>query len=82
MCIVPIGMAEVSTCELIVKEGQIILKGEQLGMFHYGGSTFCTLFRKEARLQWMPEADVNLMQGGVKERKNIPVNSEITRLII
>ncbi|KAF5314220.1 hypothetical protein D9758_018176 [Tetrapyrgos nigripes] len=39
MCFMAIGMAEVSTCEIGVSEGQRIKKGEELGMFHFGGST-------------------------------------------
>ncbi|OBT51819.1 hypothetical protein VE04_08035 [Pseudogymnoascus sp. 24MN13] len=32
LCLVPVGMVEVSTCEITVKEGQHVQKGEQLGM--------------------------------------------------
>lgn len=32
MCVMPVGMVEVSTCEITVKEGQHVKKGEQLGM--------------------------------------------------
>lgn len=32
ICVMPIGMVEVSTCEVIVKEGQRVQKGEELGM--------------------------------------------------
>lgn len=32
ICVVPIGMVEVSTCDITVKEGQHVKKGEQLGM--------------------------------------------------
>lgn len=32
ICVVPIGMVEVSTCDVTVKEGQHVKKGEQLGM--------------------------------------------------
>jgi phosphatidylserine decarboxylase len=32
MCVMPIGMVEVSTCEVTVKEGQHVKKGDQLGM--------------------------------------------------
>ncbi|KAJ1303031.1 hypothetical protein OPQ81_011232 [Rhizoctonia solani] len=40
-----VGMCEVSTCDVTVKPGDRIKKGEQLGMFHFGGSTHCLLFR-------------------------------------
>jgi phosphatidylserine decarboxylase len=45
MCLMAVGMAEVSTCEITVKEGQRIRKGDEMGMFHFGGSTYCMLFR-------------------------------------
>ena len=52
MCVVPVGMAEVSSCQITVKEGQRVEKGEQLGMFHFGGSTHCLLFRAGVRLEF------------------------------
>ena len=41
MCMIAIGMAEVSTCDMTVKEGQHVKKGDQMGMFHFGVSNFC-----------------------------------------
>ena len=45
MCFVAIGMAEVSSCEITVKVGQKINKGDPIGTFHFGGSTHCLIFR-------------------------------------
>jgi phosphatidylserine decarboxylase len=51
MCVVPIGMAEVSSCLLVgsdgapLKEGQRVKKGDQIGYFQFGGSTHCLVFR-------------------------------------
>ena len=39
MCFLAVGMSEVSTYEITVYEGQRIEKGQQTGMFHFGGST-------------------------------------------
>lgn len=36
MAFIGIGMAEVSTCKITVKEGQHVEKGDQTGMFHFG----------------------------------------------
>lgn len=36
MAILAIGMTEVSTCDITVKVGQEVKKGDQLGMFHFG----------------------------------------------
>jgi phosphatidylserine decarboxylase len=37
MCFVALGMTEISTCEATVVAGQHVAKGDQLGMFHFGG---------------------------------------------
>jgi phosphatidylserine decarboxylase len=59
MCFVAVGMAEVSTCETTVKPGQIVKKGEQLGMFHFGGSTHCLIFRPSTKVTFNPDYPVN-----------------------
>ncbi|KIJ54260.1 hypothetical protein M422DRAFT_775418 [Sphaerobolus stellatus SS14] len=64
MCFMAIGMAEVSTCEVTVNEGDRITKGDQLGMFHFGGSTHCLIFRPETKVTFASDypvgADVKL----------------------
>ncbi|NBB47158.1 phosphatidylserine decarboxylase [Rhizobium sp. CRIBSB] len=50
MCVVAIGMAEVSSCEVTVLPGQRVKKGDQIGMFHFGGSTHCLVFRPGVNL--------------------------------
>lgn len=50
MCFTAVGMSEVSTCEATVKVGDVVRKGDELGMFHYGGSTYCLLFRPQVKL--------------------------------
>jgi hypothetical protein len=55
MAIVFLGMAEVSSCDLSkssgpIKEGDSITKGERIGMFHFGGSSHCLVFRKQTAL--------------------------------
>jgi phosphatidylserine decarboxylase len=52
MCVMPVGMAEVSTCDATVCVGQKVKKGEQIGMFHFGGSTHCLFFRLGVNLVW------------------------------
>ncbi len=48
MCVMPIGMAEVSSCILNekIKPGYKISKGDELGYFQFGGSTYCMVFQK------------------------------------
>lgn len=71
MAFLGIGMAEVSTCQITVKEGQHVEKGDQLGMFHFGGSTHCLIFRKELDVQGLPQPG---------RQHNVPVRSELARI--
>ncbi len=71
MAFLGVGMAEVSTCQITVKEGQHVEKGEQIGMFHFGGSTHCLMFRKGVDVQGFPQPG---------RQHNVPVRSEICRL--
>lgn len=63
-----IGMDEVSTCEITVREGQRVKKGDEIGMFHFGGSSFCLLFREGVRLGGFPE---------VGRKENVPVRGPL-----
>jgi phosphatidylserine decarboxylase len=45
-----VGMAEVSTCEITVKKHQKVSTGDELGMFHFGGSSHALIFRPEAKI--------------------------------
>lgn len=66
-----IGMDEVSTCDITVKEGQKIKKGEQTGMFHFGGSTHCLIFQKGVELEGFPKAGT---------QANVPVRGKLAVL--
>jgi phosphatidylserine decarboxylase len=72
MCVLAVGMAEVSTCQVTVHEGQHVMKGDQIGMFHFGGSTHCLIFRPGVALEF----DHHGQTPGLHS-KNIPVNSRI-----
>ncbi|KAM3562193.1 hypothetical protein ARSEF4850_002877 [Beauveria asiatica] len=54
MCFVGIGIADVSSCEILPEFmtgwPKKIKKGDELGMFHYGGSSQCLLFRRGLKL--------------------------------
>jgi len=45
MAVMPVGMAEVSSCVITVYPGQKVKKGAELGYFQFGGSTYCLIFR-------------------------------------
>ncbi|HAO27738.1 MAG TPA: phosphatidylserine decarboxylase, partial [Chryseobacterium indologenes] len=52
MCFVAVGMAEVSSCEIMVTEGQQVKKGDPIGTFHFGGSTHCLIFRPDVNIDF------------------------------
>jgi len=56
MCLVPVGMAEVSSCLVTVEEGSKVKKGDQVGYFQFGGSTHCLVFRKGVVCQFAAQA--------------------------
>jgi len=76
MCVMLVGMAEVSSNEITVYEGQHVSKGDQLGMFHFGGSTHCLVFRPEVGLKF----DLHGQAPGLYSR-NIPVRSKIATVV-
>jgi phosphatidylserine decarboxylase len=77
MCVMPIGMAEVSSCEIMVEVGQHVDKGEQLGMFHFGGSTHCLIFRPGVKLEF----DLYGQKPGPSAETNIRINTAIARVV-
>ena len=77
MCFMGIGMSEVSTCQTTVYEGQHVTKGDQLGMFHFGGSSHCLLFRPEVKLEF----DLHGLTPSVTNSENIPLRSRIATVL-
>lgn len=72
MCFVAVGMAEVSACEIGVRAGERVAKGQEIGMFHFGGSTHCLVFRREAPLDF----DLRGQKPGL-DAANILLNARI-----
>ncbi|KAI0007111.1 Phophatidylserine decarboxylase-domain-containing protein [Xylariaceae sp. FL0662B] len=68
MAFIGVGMDEVSTCEITVQQGQEVKKGDQLGMFHFGGSSHCLLFRDGVKVDGFPS---------LKREENVPVRSQV-----
>lgn len=75
MCFVAVGMGDVSNNEITVRVGQHVQKGEQLGMFHFGGSTHVLLFRPEVKLEF----DMHGQTPGL-DTSNIKVRDVIARV--
>ncbi|KAG2003680.1 phosphatidylserine decarboxylase [Coprinopsis cinerea AmutBmut pab1-1] len=59
ICFVGIGMAEVSTCEIVVKEGQKVKTGDQIGMFHFGGSSHSIIFGPQSKVTFADVIEVD-----------------------
>ena len=76
MCVMFVGMAEVSSNEITVYEGQHVNKGDQLGMFHFGGSTHTLIFRPEVKLKF----DLHGQKPGLHS-ENIPVRARIATVV-
>jgi phosphatidylserine decarboxylase len=45
VCVIPIGITEVSSLTINVKCGDHVKKGDELGWFSFGGSTLCMVFQ-------------------------------------
>ena len=72
MAFVSVGMTECSSNEVTVQPGQHVVKGDQIGMFHFGGSTHLLIFR--------PGVDVTFDLRGQKpslEAHNIHVKDRL-----
>jgi len=54
MCFIAIGMTEISTCTLDtnIQEGMHVERGQQLGMFHFGGSSHALVFGPNANIEF------------------------------
>ncbi|WP_186204433.1 phosphatidylserine decarboxylase family protein [Burkholderia gladioli] len=66
-----VGMGDVSSCVIDVHPGQRLAKGDELGYFQYGGSTFCLLFEPDVIGHFLVEAAPDRDSGVV------PVNAAI-----
>ena len=71
LCFIGVGMAEVSTCDVTVTEGQTVKIGDEIGMFHYGGSMHTLIFEPNCNVVFTAEASVD---------KHVWVNSIIGRV--
>lgn len=79
VCVVPIGITEISSIRLVVKAGDKVTKGQELGFFSYGGSSMCVVFQPRAIARFTvpeppPKPIVDPASG-----PPIKVNAEIAR---
>lgn len=81
MCFVGVGMAEVSSCDITVKVGERVKKGGPIGMFHFGGSTHCLIFRPETHLAFhLRDIHDQPIKPGL-DANNVPVNKHIAKVV-
>ncbi|EUC67708.1 phosphatidylserine decarboxylase family protein [Rhizoctonia solani AG-3 Rhs1AP] len=81
---IAIGMAEVSTCAIKIEpdptieqtsnEKPIVHAGDQLGMFHFGGSSHVLVFQHAAKIQLRTEDQVVVRGRHIQLRRNIGVS--------
>ena len=75
MCFVSIGMTEISTCQATVYEGQHVVRGEELGMFHFGGSSSALVFRASSDVKIHDTYKVPDVALKINHRLDIPIFS-------
>lgn len=76
MAFVAVGMAEVSSCEITVRVGDNVKRGDQLGMFHFGGSTHCLVFQPSVSLNFQ----VSVTDQPNLDATNVAVKSNLATL--
>ena len=74
-----IGMDEVSSCDVRVIGSQRVEKGEELGTFRFGGSSWCLLLRREVRVKW--KVDEERMRAKDGEGQIVKVNEKIAIVV-
>ena len=79
MGFVAIGMCECSSNEITVAEGQKVEAGEQIGTFHFGGSTHCLLFREGVDVVFEQEPTKGSQYDPAPEH-NTPLRAAIARV--
>jgi phosphatidylserine decarboxylase len=60
MCMIVVGMAEVSSIDLEAQVGSHVNKGDKIGMFHFGGSTHCLVFGPQVNLTLNPDVKAKI----------------------
>jgi len=55
MCFLGVGMVEVSSCEITVRAGERVAKGQEIGTFHFGGSTHALVFGPQVKLDFLKQ---------------------------
>lgn len=76
-----IGMVDISSSIATVAIGQHVQKGQEIGSFHYGGSSYCLIFGPTVKLQFSSVVESALGQVTDIGGRCIALNSELGRLM-
>lgn len=63
VAVLPIGMAQVSSCNINVEVGAELAKGEEFGYFLFGGSDIIVMFDRNCKVKICMKEDVHYNQG-------------------
>lgn len=77
VCVMPIGITEISSVTISVKKGDRVAKGDELGYFSYGGSSLCLLFQPGAIDHFTVPAPPPQLGGDASSGPAIQVNAQI-----
>ena len=69
IAVIEIGMCEISSCQPTVIEGQAVKKGDQLGYFQFGGSSYAIIFDKKLSLNFNPDIRLTDTKGDIRLHK-------------
>ncbi|KAG1730278.1 uncharacterized protein EDB91DRAFT_1252753 [Suillus paluster] len=69
-------LGEVSTCEITVSKNDRVRKGDEIGMFHFGGSTHCLIFSPDVNLHF-----VNALGGDLLPDDKLVINTKLAEVI-
>jgi phosphatidylserine decarboxylase len=76
ICVIPVGITEVSSVSIAVEVGQRVRKGEELGYFSYGGSSLCLVFEKGTVERFTIDPPLS-PDGGSSVSARVTVNASI-----
>ena len=71
---VGIGMAEVSSCDITVDIGSTVTKGQEIGKFHFGGSTHCVVFNNNLDVTFSETIPPLI---GTSNENNVAISSKL-----
>jgi phosphatidylserine decarboxylase len=73
VAVVPVGMSDVSSCviEPAARPGRHLAKGDELGRFRFGGSTYCLVFRPGVLAEFALPAVPRPRAGTVRVRSHL-----------